>query len=302
MPFFKKKTDDNLREVKSSFMSKVGGLFGVKLLDDALFNELEEVLISADVGAETAFLISDKCREISKREKFKTADQLKSSFKDVCAGLLGDDQELDLEKLPAIVLVVGVNGVGKTTSIGKLANFLQKDGKKVLLAAGDTFRAAATEQLCFLAEKIGVDVIKTVEGGDPASVIYDAIDAVNSRKIDVLICDTAGRLHTKKNLMDELAKINRIIEKKLENSSVEVLLVLDGTTGQNGIVQAKQFSQNCNITGIVLTKLDGSAKGGMVLAIKNELGVPVKFIGTGEKMDDLEKFNAAKFVDELLGE
>jgi len=297
--FFKKKNNDSLRQVKSTFL---GGLFSAKALDDKLFEELEETLIMADVGAATAFTISDKCREIAKREKYKTADELKDAFKQICVEILGEDEELDLSKPPAIVLVVGVNGVGKTTSIGKLANLLQKNGKKVLLAAADTFRAAATEQLCFLAEKVGVDVIKTNEGGDPASVIYDAIDAINSRNIDVLICDTAGRLHTKKNLMEELAKINRIIDKKLPNSSVEVLLVLDGTTGQNGIMQAKEFAQSANLTGIILTKLDGSAKGGMVLAIKSELGVPVKFIGLGEKIEDIEMFNAVNFVDSLFGE
>lgn len=268
-------------------------------VDDALFEELEEVLIMSDVGFETSGEIIERLRQKAREEKIQDGDTLKEALKSIISDIMGNDEEFDI-KSPAVILVIGVNGVGKTTSIGKLANYYKSQDKKVIVAAADTFRAAAIDQLDIWAQRAGVDIIKQQEGSDPASVVYDAIAASKSRKADVLICDTAGRLHNKKNLMDELAKINKIIDREIPQAQKEVLLVLDATTGQNAVLQAKSFSEAANITGIVLTKLDGTAKGGIVIAIRKEQDIPVRFVGVGEKADDLQPFSAEDFVGALF--
>lgn len=268
-------------------------------VDDALFEELEEVLIMSDVGFETSGEIIERLRQKAREEKIQDGDTLKEALKSIISDIMGNDEEFDI-KSPAVILVIGVNGVGKTTSIGKLANYYKSQDKKVIVAAADTFRAAAIDQLDIWAQRAGVDIIKQQEGSDPASVVYDAIAASKSRKADVLICDTAGRLHNKKNLMDELAKINKIIDREIPQAQKEVLLVLDATTGQNAVLQAKSFSEAANITGIILTKLDGTAKGGIVIAIRKEQDIPVRFVGVGEKADDLQPFSAEDFVGALF--
>jgi fused signal recognition particle receptor len=270
-------------------------------IDEELFEELEEVLIAADIGIETTLkIISDiklKVKENKIIDPLKVKDLLKEEIKEI---LNKNHSELKINTSPSVIIVIGVNGVGKTTSIGKIANLVKQGGKKVLLAAGDTFRAAAIDQLEIWSERVGVDIISHSEGADPAAVIFDAIQAAKARKADVLICDTAGRLHTKKNLMEELKKISRILDRELPGSDRETLLVLDATTGQNAVSQAKIFSESADITGIVLTKLDGTAKGGIIIAIKSELNIPVKLIGVGEKMEDLQKFDAGEFVEALF--
>jgi fused signal recognition particle receptor len=270
-------------------------------IDEELFEELEEVLIAADIGIETTLkIISDiklKVKENKIIDPLKVKDLLKEEIKEI---LNKNHSELKINTSPSVIIVIGVNGVGKTTSIGKIANLVKQGGKKVLLAAGDTFRAAAIDQLEIWSERVGVDIISHSEGADPAAVIFDAIQAAKARKADVLICDTAGRLHTKKNLMEELKKISRILDRELPGSDRETLLVLDATTGQNAVSQAKIFSESADLTGIVLTKLDGTAKGGIIIAIKSELNIPVKLIGVGEKMEDLQKFDAGEFVEALF--
>ena len=273
-----------------------------KKIDDDLFDELEEVLITSDLGVNTSMDIIEKLRQAAKEKKLRDSYELKSELNKIMSDILteGSGSEIELQGTPAVIMVIGVNGVGKTTSIGKIANMYRNQGKSVLIAAADTFRAAAIEQLEVWSERAGVDIIKQQEGSDPAAVIYDAVNAAKSRNIDILLCDTAGRLHNKKNLMEELKKIYKILNRELPNSSKEVLLVLDATTGQNAVQQAIQFKEAADITGIILTKLDGTAKGGIVLAIKNDYDIPVKFIGVGEKIDDIEPFDPVEFVNAII--
>lgn len=295
------KIAEGVRKTKDSMMSKIGVLFGAhKQLDDDFFDELEEVLITCDIGVETSLSIVEKLRASVKAKKLTTPDETKSELKNIIEEMLGEDKKIDTSTTPSVILVIGVNGAGKTTTIGKLAAKYRNDGKKVLVAAADTFRAAAIEQLQIWTERAGVDIVKHAEGSDPAAVVFDAVTAAKARGTDILICDTAGRLHNKKNLMDELKKISRIIHEQGEGCSLETLLVLDATTGQNAVNQAKLFSEVADITGIVLTKLDGTAKGGIIISIHNELGIPVKLVGIGEKLDDLQEFNAHDFVEALF--
>lgn len=270
-------------------------------LDDDFYEELEEALILADIGAATA---ADTVAQLRKRVSQKLlgrADEVKDALRDILAEKLDvGDPSMDLSTQPSVVLIIGVNGVGKTTSIGKLAARYKSEGKKVLLCAGDTFRAAAADQLEIWADRAGVDIVRQHEGADPGAVLFDALQAAKARNVDVVLCDTAGRLHNKQNLMNELGKISRIIDRELPNASKEVLLVLDGTTGQNGLIQAEQFSQIAGVTGMVVTKLDGTAKGGVVIAVCNTLKIPVKFVGVGEQMDDLMQFDAHSFVEALI--
>ena len=269
-------------------------------IDEELFEELEESLIMSDIGVETSIHIMSKVREIVKAERIKDVTEVKNVIVRVISEILEEETEEFSLKSPSVILIIGVNGVGKTTTIGKLANNYKKEGKKVILAAGDTFRAAAIDQLQVWGERSGIDVIKHQEGSDPAAVVFDAIQAGKARGADLLICDTAGRLHNKKNLMEELKKIARIVNRENPDAQIETLLVLDATTGQNALQQAKLFSQVSEITGIVLTKLDGTAKGGVVIAIKNELKIPVRFIGVGEGIDDLRPFDAKEFSKALF--
>lgn len=273
-------------------------------IDEDLFEELEELLVMSDIGVETSVKICDELRSRVKHDGIKDPSQIKALMHDIIVEMLGIDSELNLNTKPSVVLVIGVNGVGKTTTIGKLSLMLKKSEKKVVLGAADTFRAAAIDQLGIWADRAGVSMVKSVEGSDPASVVFDTIASAKSKGADVIICDTAGRLHNKKNLMDELAKIYRVIKRELPEASLETLLVLDAATGQNAVNQAREFKSVADITGIVLTKLDGTAKGGIVIAIHNELGIPVKFVGIGEGIDDLQPFNAKEFADGIfdLGE
>ena len=270
--------------------------------EDDLFVELEEILVMSDVGVQTAVEITEELRERVKKEKLKSTKQVKAEIKEIVAEKLYGGEDMGLITQPSIILVIGVNGVGKTTTIGKMASMYKAQGKKVLLGAADTFRAAAIDQLDIWAERADVEIIKHHEGADPAAVIFDTIQAGKARMADILICDTAGRLHNKKNLMEELKKIYRVIDRELPYSDREVLLVLDATTGQNAVNQAREFMNVADITGIVLTKLDGTARGGVVLAIKNELKIPVKFIGVGEGIDDLQPFNPKMFAESLFNE
>ena len=269
-------------------------------VDEDLLEELEELLICSDVGVGATEEIIEELREQIKDGRLKEKDQVVDALKGILEGMIGEGGELKLDTTPSIILVIGVNGAGKTTSIGKISNRLIKQGKKVVVAAADTFRAAAIDQLAVWCERSGAEIIKQNEGSDPAAVVYDAIGYARSKKADVLIIDTAGRLHNKKNLMNELSKINRVIEKEMPDAARENLLVLDATTGQNAILQAKEFKNSAEITGLVLNKLDGTAKGGIVISIKQDLGIPVKFIGVGEKIDDMQEFDAAEFVDALF--
>ena len=295
------KIAEGVRKTKDSMMSKIGALFGAhKQLDDDFFDELEEVLITCDIGVETSLSIVEKLRAAVKAKKLTTPDETRAELKNIIEEMLGEDKKIDTSTTPSVILVIGVNGAGKTTTIGKLAAKYKSEGKKVLVAAADTFRAAAIEQLQIWTERAGVDIVKHAEGSDPAAVVFDAVTAAKARGTDVLICDTAGRLHNKKNLMDELRKISRIIHEQGEGCSLETLLVLDATTGQNAVNQAKLFSEVADITGIVLTKLDGTAKGGIIISIHNELGIPVKLVGVGEKLDDLQEFNAHDFAEALF--
>lgn len=269
-------------------------------VDEDLLEELEEMLICADVGAGATDEIIEKLRSDIKEEKIKDADEVRAFLKNTLKEMIGEGQPLKLDTKPSVILVIGVNGAGKTTSIGKISNKLRADGKKVVVAAADTFRAAAIDQLAVWCERSGVDLVKQSEGSDPAAVVFDAISYAKSKGADVLIVDTAGRLHNKKNLMNELEKINRVITRELPDASRENLLVLDATTGQNAVLQAKEFKNAAEITGLVLNKLDGTAKGGIVLSIKRELGIPVKFIGVGEKIDDMQPFSAEEFISALF--
>ena len=269
-------------------------------VDEELLEELEELLICSDVGVSATEEIIEELREQIKDGRLKEKDQVIGALKGILEGMIGEGGELDLSSTPSVILVIGVNGAGKTTSIGKISNRLIKQGKKVVVAAADTFRAAAIDQLAVWCERSGAEIIKQNEGSDPAAVVYDAVGYAKSKKADVLIIDTAGRLHNKKNLMNELSKINRVIDKEMPGASRENLLVLDATTGQNAILQAKEFKNSAEITGLVLNKLDGTAKGGIVISIKKELDIPVKFIGVGEKIDDMQEFVASEFVDALF--
>ena len=274
------------------------GLFSV---DEDFFEELEENLILSDMGMDTTMEAVEELRSRVKERKIKDPEEVKACLREILVEMLDvGDTSLHLEDKPAVILMIGVNGVGKTTTIGKLANVLKKDGNRVLLAAGDTFRAAAADQLTIWADRAKVDIIKHGEGSDPAAVVFDAMNAARARKTDVVLVDTAGRLHNKQNLMNELNKISRVIDREGNTSSKEVLLVLDATTGQNGLIQAKQFGESAGITGIILTKLDGTAKGGIVLAIAKELGVPVKYVGLGEGIDDLQPFDPVAFAEALV--
>ena len=269
-------------------------------VDEDLLDELEELLIMSDVGVGATEEIIERLREEIKDGRLKEKDQVIDALKTILSDMIGEGGELDLSTTPSIILVIGVNGAGKTTSIGKISNRLISKGKKVVVAAADTFRAAAIDQLAVWCERSGADIVKQNEGSDPAAVVYDAINYAKKRGADVLIIDTAGRLHNKTNLMNELAKINRVIDKECPNSARENLLVLDATTGQNAILQAKEFRNAANITGLVLNKLDGTAKGGIVISIKKELDIPVKFIGVGEKIDDMQEFDNSEFVEALF--
>lgn len=296
-----KKIKEGLKKTRDSVVSQIDSMLkSFTKIDEELFEELTELLVMGDVGIQTAEQITDELRVRVKKEGIKDPNEITKLLQEVVADMLRGDEELKISTKPSIILVIGVNGVGKTTTIGKLANNLKKQGKSVLLAAADTFRAAAIEQLEIWANRSGCDIVKQNEGSDPAAVIYDAISAAKARNTDVIICDTAGRLHNKKHLMEELAKIGRVIDRELPDADKEYLLVLDATTGQNAVNQAEQFSKATGITGIVLTKLDGTAKGGVVLAIKNGLGIPVKYIGVGEQIDDLQEFVPEDFAKALF--
>jgi fused signal recognition particle receptor len=293
---------DGLMKTRKSITEKIDQvLVSFGKVDEELFDELEEILITSDIGIETTMKIIQGLKEKVRERKIIDAMKVKDLLKEELLEILETgNNSLKLETKPSVIVVIGVNGVGKTTSIGKIANYYKSQGKKVLLAAGDTFRAAAIDQLEIWADRVGVDIIEQKEGSDPAAVVFDAAQAAKSRKADLLICDTAGRLHTKKNLMEELKKVSRILDRELPGADKETLLVLDATTGQNAISQAKTFRETAGITGIVLTKLDGTAKGGIVIAIKSELDIPVKLIGVGEQLDDLQKFDASEFVEALF--
>lgn len=301
MGFFDK-LKHGMNKTKSSFDEKINNVFkSLKKVDEDFLEELEEILIMSDVGMETSIQIIENLRQRLKKEKIQEEDTVKQALREEMEKILeGTDISLHLDTRPSVILVVGVNGVGKTTSIGKIANRLVKDGKKIVVAAADTFRAAAVEQLEIWAKRAGADIVKREEGVDPASVVYDAIKLTKEKQADVLIVDTAGRLHNKKYLMDELNKIQKVINKEMQGANKEVLLVIDGTTGQNAISQVKAFKEEVDITGLVLTKMDGTAKGGVVIGIVQENKIPVKFIGVGEQIDDMEIFNAKDFVSAIL--
>ena len=301
MGFFDK-IKAGLTKTRDALSSTLGGVFsGFSQIDDDFYDELEESLILADLGVETSTKATERLRKVIKEQHLKTPEEAREALKTILVEMLDvGSTELDLSTTPSVVLVIGVNGVGKTTTIGKIATQLVKQGKKVLLVAGDTFRAAAADQLEIWAGRSGADIVRQHEGADPASVVFDGIQAAKARNTDVILVDTAGRLHNKTNLMNELNKISRIVERELPNAAREVLLVLDGTTGQNGLIQAKQFKEIAGVTAIALTKLDGTAKGGIVIAISDALQIPVKFIGVGEQADDLMPFEAKGFVDALL--
>ena len=301
MGFFDK-LKQGLNKTKESINEKINDVFSnFRKVDEGFLEELEEALIMSDIGIETSTKIISNLRERMKKEKIEDQEQVKEALREEIEKIMEiSDNSLKLETKPSVILVIGVNGVGKTTSIGKMAARLSKDGKKVVVAAADTFRAAAVEQLEIWANRVGCEMVKKDEGADPASVVFDAIKIAKDKNADVLICDTAGRLHNKKYLMDELGKINKIINKELPDATKETLLVLDGTTGQNAIMQVKAFKETVDITGLVLTKLDGTAKGGVVIGIVAENKIPVKFIGVGEQIDDMEKFNAEDFVNAII--
>ncbi len=302
MGFFKKlnfglkKTRDNMTGAINS------ALHGKNEIDDEFYEDLEEILVMADVGVNTATEIVERLRDSVFKKGLRKAKDVKKEIRSIVSELLSGGEDIDMITIPSVILVIGVNGVGKTTSIGKMASYFKSEGKKVILGAADTFRAAAIDQLEIWADRAGVDIVKHKEGADPAAVVFDTIEAGKARNADIIICDTAGRLHNKKNLMEELAKIYRVIDRQLPYADREILLVLDATTGQNAVNQAKEFKEVAEITGIILTKLDGTAKGGVVLAIKNDLKVPVKFIGVGEGIDDLRPFDAKEFAEGLFEE
>lgn len=300
MGFFSK-LKDGLKKTKSSVISQVESVLkSFSKIDEELFDQLEELLIMGDVGVATSQKICSLLKDRVKKDGVKDPSLIYGLLEKIVAEILSGKSELNLSTKPSIVLVVGVNGVGKTTTIGKLADRLKNNGKKVILAAADTFRAAAIDQLEIWAKRSGADIVKHNEGSDPAAVIFDAISAAKARNCDVVLCDTAGRLHNKKHLMDELFKINKIISRELPNADKEILLVLDATTGQNAVNQAKEFKNVTDLTGVILTKLDGTAKGGIVISIKEELGIPVKFVGVGEQIDDLQPFDSDSFAKALF--
>ena len=292
-----------LTKTRNALTDKINEALNLAVsIDDDLYEELEEILIMADIGMDTTMEIIEKLKDKIRKEKINDVELVRPALKSVIAEMMkaGSENENDTNAEKEVILVIGVNGVGKTTSIGKLAAMNKAEGKKVLLAAADTFRAGAIDQLVVWSERAKVDIVKHGEGSDPAAVVFDAINASKSRGVDLLICDTEGRLHNNKNLMDELGKINRIIDRELSDAHKETLLVLDGTTGQNAVIQAKQFMEVCPIDGIILTKLDGTAKGGVVISIKNTLNIPVKYIGVGEGIDDLQAFDPESFVEALF--
>ena len=297
---FFSKISEGLKKTRDSLGQLFDGVFSGGSVNDELFDDLEEALVLGDTGAATAAAICEELRKRVKKDVVTDPEKVREMLAEVIAEMLRGGQELNLESKPAIIMVIGVNGAGKTTTIGKLAKRFEDAGKKVVVAAADTFRAAAIEQLEVWAQRSGAEIIKHSEGSDPAAVVFDAIAAGKARHADIIICDTAGRLHNKKGLMDELAKIGRIIEREAAGSSVETLLVLDATTGQNALNQAREFGAACGITGIVLTKLDGTARGGVVIGIKQELGIPIKFIGVGEQADDLQPFDPDAFAKALF--
>ena len=300
MSFFEK-LKNGLLKTKNAFFGRIDDIFkSFVRIDEDFFEELEEILISADVGVDTTEYILDALRERIRDAREKDNEKIKEMLFDILRDAIGEAEPLQMRTTPSVLFVIGVNGVGKTTSIGKISAVLKQQGKKVVVAAADTFRAAAAEQLQVWCDRAGVDIVRQNTGADPAAVVFDAISAVKSRGSDVLIVDTAGRLHNKKNLMDELAKMNRVIARELPGADVETLLVLDAATGQNGISQAKEFMTAADITGLILTKLDGTAKGGVVLSIKRELGFPVKFIGVGEQIDDMKPFVPDDYIAALF--
>ena len=302
MGFFSK-IKEGLKKTRDNVVGQIDSMLkSFTKIDDELFEELEELLVMGDVGMSTASKICDQLKEKVKKDGITDPKVIRWMLEDITAEMLAGGEELVLNTKPSIILVIGVNGVGKTTTIGKLANNFVKDGKKVILAAADTFRAAAIEQLEIWADRSGASIVKQKEGSDPAAVVFDAIAAAKARDADIIICDTAGRLHNKKHLMDELAKISRVIDRELRGADKEFLLVLDATTGQNAVVQANEFRNATGITGIVLTKLDGTAKGGVVLAIKDGLGIPVKYVGVGEQIDDLQPFDPQGFAEALFAQ
>ena len=298
---FLDKLKAGLQKTKNAIFGKIDTLFkSFVRVDEDLFDELEELLISSDVGVSATEEILDRLRDEVKENHLKEPQEVQAKLMEILREMVGEGEPLKLSTTPSVILVIGVNGVGKTTSIGKIAYQLKQQGKKVLVAAADTFRAAAAEQLAVWCERAKVDLIRQAQGADPASVVFDAISSAKSRGTEVLIIDTAGRLHNKKNLMDELAKINRVIARELPGADRETLLVLDATTGQNAVMQAKEFKETAAITGLILTKLDGTAKGGVVFSVKGELNLPVKFIGVGEGIDDMEPFSAEAFTEALF--
>ena len=295
------KIRDGLKKTRDSLMKGLRRMLGsFTKIDEELFEQLEETMIMGDMGAETAVQICDELRGLVKERGITDPKDIMGLIQEITSGMLGEDEGLDLSTKPSVILVIGVNGAGKTTTIGKMCRQMKNDGKRVLVAAADTFRAAAIDQLAVWTERSGAELVRHAEGSDPAAVVFDAITAAKARGCDVVICDTAGRLHNKKNLMQELAKINRVIDREAEGCAKECLLVLDATTGQNAVNQARLFQEVAPITGIVLTKLDGTAKGGIVISIRNELGIPVKLIGVGEGIDDLQPFEAKSFIDALF--
>lgn len=296
-----KKINSGLKKTRDSMSGAISSMLGgYSEIDDELYEELEEILVMGDVGVKTAQDITSELRKRVQKKNIRKPEKVKELIQEIVADMLRGGEELELETIPSVILVIGVNGAGKTTTIGKMAALFKAQGKKVILGAADTFRAAAIEQLEVWAERAGVDIIKHKEGADPAAVVFDTVCAGKAREDDIIICDTAGRLHNKKNLMEELAKIYKVIDREMPYSDREVLLVLDATTGQNAVNQAKEFKNVADITGIILTKLDGTARGGVVLAIKNDLGIPVKFIGVGEKIDDLQPFSPEAFAKGLF--
>lgn len=296
------KLKQGLTKTKDNFTDKVTSILNLAItIDEDLYEELEEILITADIGVETSLKIIERLKEKVKEEKIKDPTEIKPCLKEVILEIIGrENGTIEPKSTPAIMLVIGVNGVGKTTSIGKVCSKLKNKGYKVIMAAADTFRAAAIDQLEIWSNRASVDIVKHQEGSDPGAVVFDAIQASKSRGAEILICDTAGRLHNKKNLMNELSKINKIIDREYSEASKETLLVLDATTGQNAVLQAKQFMEVCPIDGIILTKLDGTAKGGIVISIKDQLDIPVKLIGVGEGIEDLQEFNPEEFVEALF--
>ena len=302
MGFFKK-LNKGLKKTRDNMSGAINAaLYGKNEIDDEFYDELEEILVMADVGVNTSAEIVEKLRDAVFKKNLRKAKDVKEEIKNIVADMLSGGETIDMVTIPSVILVIGVNGVGKTTSIGKMAAMFKEEGKKVILGAADTFRAAAIDQLEIWADRAGVDIVKHKEGADPAAVVFDTISAGKARNADIIICDTAGRLHNKKNLMDELAKIYRVIDRQLPYADREIFLVLDATTGQNAVNQAKEFKDVAEITGIILTKLDGTAKGGVVLAIKNDLKEPVKFIGVGEGIDDLRPFDPKAFAEGLFEE